>query len=77
MNTDFSLNSFFNFIKENNKDLNPDHYQIAFRQEGLGVQLVLKYIQGSVQILIQQGFQKYRAFALLHTTRINANRTVN
>ncbi|MBD6620712.1 hypothetical protein FNW02_34365 [Komarekiella sp. 'clone 1'] len=47
MNTDFSLNSFFNFITENNKDLNPDHYQIAFRQEGLGIQLVLKYIQGS------------------------------
>ncbi|MEH2179036.1 hypothetical protein [Nostoc sp.] len=45
MNTNFNLVKFFNFIKDNNKDLNPEHYQIAFRQHGLGAQIVLKYIQ--------------------------------
>ncbi|UKO99974.1 hypothetical protein [Nostoc sp. UHCC 0870] len=47
MNTNFSLVNFFSFIKDNNKDLNPDNYQIAFRQNGLGVKIVLKYIQGN------------------------------
>ncbi|MBD2494314.1 hypothetical protein [Nostoc sp. FACHB-280] len=46
-NTQFNLVKLFDFIKENNKDLNPDHYQIAVRQEGIGVQIVLKYIQGN------------------------------
>ena len=47
MNTTFNLVNFFNFIKENNKDINPDHYQIAVRQNGLSVHIVLKYIQGN------------------------------
>ncbi|BBD60740.1 hypothetical protein NIES2109_35390 [Nostoc sp. HK-01] len=46
-NTQFNLVKLFDFIKENNKDLNPDHYQIAVRQQGIGVQIVLKYIQGN------------------------------
>ncbi|MEH2365498.1 hypothetical protein [Nostoc sp.] len=46
-NTEFNVVKLFDFIKENNKDLDPDHYQIAFRQHGIGVQIVLKYIQGN------------------------------
>ncbi|MEH1819148.1 MAG: hypothetical protein V7L31_08735 [Nostoc sp.] len=44
-NTQFNLVNLFDFIKENNKDLNPDHYQIAVRQHEIGVQIVLKYIK--------------------------------
>lgn len=45
MSADLNLVNIFNFIKQNNKDLNPDHYQIAFRPDGLGLRIVLKYIQ--------------------------------
>ncbi|MEJ6486831.1 hypothetical protein N0Y54_37185 [Nostoc punctiforme UO1] len=46
-NTQFNLVNLFDFIKENNKDLNPDHYQIAVRQHEIGVQIVLKYIKAN------------------------------
>ena len=39
------LVNLFSFISDDgNGDLNPDHYQLAFRPKGLGVALVIKYL---------------------------------
>ncbi|MBR8838285.1 MAG: hypothetical protein DSM106950_30865 [Stigonema ocellatum SAG 48.90 = DSM 106950] len=47
MSKELNLVKFFEFIKQNNQDLNADHYQIAFRPQGLSVHIVLKYIKGN------------------------------
>ena len=36
----------FSFIAEQGNDLNPDHYQLAIRPEGIGAVLIAKYIKG-------------------------------
>ncbi len=43
----FNLSQLFDFIKKHDNDLNSVHYQIAVREKGLGVQIVLKYIHGN------------------------------
>lgn len=41
------LRNLFSFIiNETNKDLNPDHYQLVFHQQGLGISLTIRYIEG-------------------------------
>jgi hypothetical protein len=47
MTADF-LVQLFNFIKKEGKgDLDPDHYQIAFKVQGLGVVMVFRYLNAS------------------------------
>lgn len=41
------LRNLFSFIiNDTNKDLDPDHYQLVFHQQGLGITLTIRYIQG-------------------------------
>ncbi len=45
----------FNFIRDNGKDVDPDHYQVAFRPSGLGVRIVLKYIHSDPDREVELG----------------------
>lgn len=50
------LVNLFNFIvKEGKRDLDPDHYQLAFRTQGLGVSLVIKYLPPAQDIKKELG----------------------
>lgn len=40
------VNLFSFIVKEGNRDLDPNHYQLVFKREGLGISLVIRYIQG-------------------------------
>lgn len=43
----FNLVNLLGFLKKHDNDLNSDHYQIAVREKGLGVDIVIKYIHGN------------------------------
>ncbi|MDF5729625.1 MAG: hypothetical protein PUP92_16865, partial [Rhizonema sp. PD38] len=47
LGVNFNLVNLLGFIKKHENDLNSDHYQIAVREKGLGVEIVMKYIHGS------------------------------
>ncbi|GEM_PF-2769846 len=47
LGVNFNLVNLFEFIKKHDNDLDSVHYQIAVREKGLGVEIVLKYIHGN------------------------------
>jgi hypothetical protein len=47
LGVNFNLADLFEFIKKHDNDLNSVHYQIAVREKGLGVEVILKYIHGN------------------------------